>query len=221
MTLDPILRHSLFIAGTDTGVGKTWVAVRLLRALVGSGLRAAGMKPVAAGAVMTPAGLRNDDALALAGAGNVALPYETLNPYCLAQATSPHIAARNAAISIEIELITSKYALIAAKSDVIVVEGAGGWLAPVGDPALPGTSGPTMADVAAALALPVILVVGMRLGCISHALLTADSIRARGLQMAGWIANPIDAEFLPASAGYAAYVDALERRLPAPRLQVH
>lgn len=221
MTLDPVLRRSLFIAGTDTGVGKTWIATRLLRALAASGLRAAGMKPVAAGAVQTPAGLRNDDALALAGAGNVALPYETLNPYCLAQATSPHIAARNAAISIDIVEILSKYVLIASKSDVIVVEGAGGWLAPVGEPVVQGTTGPTMADVAAALALPVVLVVGMRLGCISHALLTADAIRARGLQLAGWIANPIDPEFLPASAGYTAYVDSLEQRLPAPRLQVH
>jgi dethiobiotin synthetase len=221
MTLDPVLRRSLFIAGTDTGVGKTWIATRLLRALAASGLRAAGMKPVAAGAVQTPAGLRNDDALALAGAGNVALPYETLNPYCLAQATSPHIAARNAEISIDIVEILSKYVLIASKSDVIVVEGAGGWLAPVGEPVVQGTTGPTMADVAAALALPVVLVVGMRLGCISHALLTADAIRARGLQLAGWIANPIDPEFLPASAGYTAYVDSLEQRLPAPRLQVH
>jgi dethiobiotin synthetase len=111
--------------------------------------------------------------------------------------------------------------VISAKSDVVVVEGAGGWLAPVGEPAVQGETGPTMADVAAALALPVVLVVGMRLGCISHALLTADSIRARGLQLAGWFANPIDAEFLPASAGYAAYVNALVQRLPAPRLQVH
>jgi dethiobiotin synthetase len=117
--------------------------------------------------------------------------------------------------------ILSKYVLIASKSDVIVVEGAGGWLAPVGEPVVQGTTGPTMADVAAALALPVVLVVGMRLGCISHALLTADAIRARGLQLAGWIANPIDPEFLPASAGYTAYVDSLEQRLPAPRLQVH
>jgi dethiobiotin synthetase len=221
MTLDPILRSSLFIAGTDTGVGKTWIAVRLLRALAASGLRASGMKPVAAGAMMTPAGLRNEDALQLAGAGNVALSYETLNPYCLVQATSPHIAARNASISIEIDKIVSRYAVISAKSDVVVVEGAGGWLAPVGEPAVQGETGPTMADVAAALALPVVLVVGMRLGCISHALLTADSIRARGLQLAGWFANPIDAEFLPASAGYAAYVNALAQRLPAPRLQVH
>jgi dethiobiotin synthetase len=214
MTLHPILRQSLFIAGTDTGVGKTWVATRLLQALAASGLRACGMKPVAAGAEATPGGLRNDDALALLGAGNVGIPYETLNPYCLADATSPHIAARNAAISIDIEQIKNRYALIVAKSDVVVVEGAGGWLAPIGDAT-------TMADVCAALGLPVLLVVGMRLGCISHALLTVDSIQARGLQLAGWIANPSSPEFLPGSAGYAAYVDALEQRLPAPRLQVH
>ncbi len=220
-TLDPLLRQSLFVAGTDTGVGKTWVATRLLQALAASGLRAAGMKPVAAGAVATPVGLRNDDALALAMAGNVELPYEALNPYCLAQATSPHIAAKNAAISIDISFIIRQYALISAKSDIVVVEGAGGWLAPIGDPVIGGSSGPTMADVAAALQLPVLLVVGMRLGCISHALLTADAIRARGLRLAGWCANPIAAEFLPGSAAYAGYLEALQQRLPAPRLQVH
>ncbi len=221
MTLHPILRQSLFVAGTDTGVGKTWVATRLLQALAASGLRAAGMKPVAAGAEATPDGLRNDDALALAAAGNVVIPYETLNPYCLAEATSPHIAAQNAGISIDIEVIVARYAMISSKSDVVVVEGAGGWLAPIGEPAAPGSTGPTMADVAAALGLPVLLVVGMRLGCISHALLTVDSIRARGLTVAGWIANPISPEFLPTSVASKAYVDALEQRLPAPRLQVH
>jgi dethiobiotin synthetase len=219
--LDPILRQSLFVAGTDTGVGKTWVATLLLQALAASGLRAAAMKPVAAGAVMTPTGLRNDDALALAAAGNVELPYEALNPYCLQQATSPHIAARNAGISIDLKLIIRQYAFIAAKSDIVVVEGAGGWLAPIGDPVPGATCGPTMADVALALQLPVLLVVGMRLGCISHALLTADAIRALGLQLAGWCANPIAAEFLPGSVAYADYVEALQQRLPAPRLQVH
>ncbi len=221
MTLHPLLRQDLFVAGTDTGVGKTWVATRLLRALAASGLRVAGMKPVAAGAEITPAGLRNDDALALAAAANVAIPYETLNPYCLMEPTSPHIAAKLAGISIDIEVIVARYATIVSKSDVVVVEGAGGWLAPVGDPAVRGSNGPTMADVAAALDLPVLLVVGMRLGCISHALLTAASIRDRGLHLAGWIANPISPEFLPASVAYKGYVDALEQRLPAPRLQVH
>jgi dethiobiotin synthetase len=214
MNLDPLLRQNLFVAGTDTGVGKTWVATRLLQALVASGLCVSGMKPVAAGSEMTPVGLRNDDALALAGAGNVAIPYEMLNPYCLAEATSPHIAAGHAAISIDIQLIVRRYVSILSKSDIVIVEGAGGWLAPIGKES-------TMADVAVALGLPVLLVVGMRLGCISHALLTADAIRARGLQLAGWIANPISVEFLPASVAYRDYLDALEQRLPAPRLQLH
>jgi len=221
MTLHPILRQSLFVAGTDTGVGKTWVAVRLLQALAASGLRVSGMKPVAAGSDVTPVGLRNDDALALAAAGNVPIPYETLNPYCLVDATSPHIAAKNAGISIDIEVIMARYSAIVSKSDAVIVEGAGGWLAPIADPTVPGSIGLTMADVAVALGLPVLLVVGMRLGCISHALLTAASIRERGLPLAGWIANPIIPEFLPASVAYKAYVDALEQRLPAPRLQVH
>ena len=209
------------MAGTDTGVGKTWVAIRLLQALAESGLRVSGMKPVAAGSDVTPVGLRNDDALALAAAGNVPIPYETLNPYCLVDATSPHIAAKNADISIDIGVIVARYSAIVSKSDAVIVEGAGGWLAPIADPTVPGSIGLTMADVAVALGLPVLLVVGMRLGCISHALLTAASIRERGLPLAGWIANPIIPEFLPASVAYKAYVDALEQRLPAPRLQVH
>jgi len=219
-TLDPRLRQSLFIAGTDTGVGKTWIATRLLQALVALGYRASGMKPVAAGAVDTPAGLRNDDALLLAAAGNVVVPYETLNPYCLRQATSPHIAAAEAGLSIDRVEIRTKFAQIASTSDFVVVEGAGGWLAPIGDPPQSGQAGPTMADIAEALGLPVLLVVGMRLGCISHALLTADAIRARQLTLAGWIANPIDPGLMPGSAGFSAYVDSLDRRLPAPRLQL-
>lgn len=220
ISLHPSLRQSLFIAGTDTGVGKTWIATRLLQSLVAEGYRAAGMKPVAAGAELTLAGLRNDDAMALAAAGNVALPYEMLNPYCLPQATSPSIAARSAGISIDIGVITDRFAGIIEKSDVIVVEGAGGWLAPIGDPLQSGLPGPTMADIAVGLGLPVLLVVGMRLGCISHALLTADAIRATGLELAGWIANPVDRDFLARADDFAAYVGALEQRLPSPRLQL-
>jgi dethiobiotin synthetase len=212
-TLDPRLRQSLFIAGTDTGVGKTWIATRLLRALVDTGARAAGMKPVAAGAITTAAGLRNDDALMLAAAGNVEIPYTTLNPYCLRQATSPDIAAAAEGVSIDRVAITREFARIASASRFVVVEGAGGWLAPIGD-------AETMADIAGDLQLPVLLVVGMRLGCISHALLTADAIRARQLAVAGWIANPVEPGFMPGSADFATYVDALERRLPAPRLQL-
>lgn len=211
--LHPALRQSLFLAGTDTAVGKTTVAVALLRALARLGLRAAGMKPVAAGATMTSHGWRNDDALDLAAAGNVQLPYEWLNPYCLPAATSPHLAAIEAGVSIELPAISSAFEHIKSRSDVIVVEGAGGWLVPI----TPGTAhspGQTMQDVARMLGLPVVLVVGLRLGCLNHALLTAEAIDRAGLLLAGWIANPIDADFTEAGR----YVDSLVMRLNAPLL---
>lgn len=212
--LRPELRQSLFIAGTDTGVGKTWVAVRLLRALSAAGSRAAGMKPVAAGAEMTPSGLRNADALALMEAASVELPYEMVNPHCFARATSPHLAAATAGKVVDIDIVRRAYRQIQALSDVIVVEGAGGWLAPIGSPASDGTAGPTMQDVALALRLPVVLVVGLRLGCINHALLTAAAVRRSGLELAGWIANPVDSTFPDGDE----YVESLRLRLPGPLL---
>ena len=198
------IAHSVFVAGTDTGVGKTHVAVALLRRLAAAGTIAAGMKPVAAGADFTAAGLRNDDAVALAGAAGVALPYEFVNPVCLPLATSPHLAARAAAQRIDIAAIVRAYAALAARADVVVVEGAGGWLAPIGDRE-------TMQDVAVALGLPVLLVVGLRLGCINHAVLTADAIRRSGLDLAAWIANPIDPQF---AATAADTIEAIAERLP-------
>lgn len=212
--MNPGLQRSLFIAGTDTGVGKTWVAVRLLNALVAAGHRAAGMKPVAAGADMTSHGLRNDDALDLAAAGNVRLDYQLTNPVCLPDATSPHLAARGSAAPIDIAAILSAFDVIRAQSDVIIVEGAGGWLAPIGEPARPGEPGPTMQDIALALGLPVVLVVGMKLGCLNHALLTADAIRRSGLPLLGWIANPVD----PAFPDLDRYCESLQVRLPEPLL---
>ena len=166
--------QGFFITGTDTGVGKTRVAVALARALVARGLRTAVMKPVAAGVIDTPAGPRNDDAVELLGASNVAAAYEDVNPWLLATPASPHLAARAAGVSIRHETILASYWRLAAISDVLIVEGAGGWLAPI-------SATETMADVAEKLALPVILVVGMRLGCLNHALLTREAIRARGL----------------------------------------
>lgn len=211
--LHPALRQSLFITGTDTGVGKTTVSVLLLRALVRSGLRAAGMKPVAAGATMTSHGWRNDDALDLAAAGNVDIPYAWLNPYCLPAATAPHIAACAAGTSIELAPIEAAFANIRTRSDVIIVEGAGGWLVPLADAARQD-QGQTMQDVAQLLQLPVVLVVGLRLGALNHALLTADAIRRSGLPFAGWIANAIDPQFSDGEG----YVEYLTRRLAAPLL---
>lgn len=212
--LHPSLRQSLFLAGTDTGVGKTWVATRLLEAHVTAGRRAAGMKPVAAGAEMTSHGWRNDDALDLAAAGNVHLPYEITNPCCFPDATAPHLAARRALSAVDIGVIRSVFDRIQRETDVIVVEGAGGWLAPIAAPFCRGEVGPTMADVARALGLPVVLVVGLRLGCLNHALLTAEAIQRSGLPFAGWIANPLD----PAFADVADYVESLADRLPGPLL---
>lgn len=209
--LHPALRQSLFIAGTDTGVGKTTVTVALLRALARTGIRAAGMKPVAAGAAMTSHGWRNDDALNLAAAGNVQLPYDWLNPVCLEAATSPHLAAASAGVTVEIPPIMAAFERIKTRSDVILVEGAGGWFAPIG-PGAPGDERQTMQDVAQALGLPVVLVVGLRLGCLNHALLTAAAIVRAGLPMAGWIANPIDPDFVEVES----YIDSLATRLVAP-----
>jgi dethiobiotin synthetase len=212
--MHPLLQQSLFIAGTDTGIGKTWVATRLLAALAAAGYRAAGMKPVAAGADLTSHGLRNDDALDLAAAGNVPLPYELTNPQCLPEATSPHLAARSTGVTIDLEPIRSALEQIQVRSELIIAEGAGGWFAPIGEPPQPGETGPTMQDVALALRLPVVLVVGIRLGCLNHALLTADAIRRSGLPLLGWIANPADVNFTDGDR----YCESLRLRLPEPML---
>ena len=179
---------ALFVTGTDTGVGKTVISAALTQALVARGLRVAVMKPVASGSDPTPAGLRNSDAVTLMAAANVPAPYEVVNPYCFLPPVSPHIAAREAGVTIDLTLLRSRFDSLASVSDYVVVEGAGGWLAPISDAA-------TMADLAAALSLPVLLVVGMRLGCLNHALLTFESLTTRGVRFAGWIANAIDPHF--------------------------
>ncbi len=199
-------KWNVFITGTDTGVGKTHVSLALIRGLVRDGRRVAAMKPVAAGAmpaagpasgtdaaahtvaIRQSGGLRNDDALLLAAAANVVVPYETLNPYCLGPPVSPHIAAEEAGITIDPVLIRREFDKLARQADCVVVEGAGGWLAPI-------SRTQTMADVALALELPVILVVGLRLGCLNHALLTVRAVRASGLNLVHWIANAIEPQF--------------------------
>lgn len=201
--------RGLFVTGTDTGVGKTAIAVALVRGLVAQGLRVAVMKPIASGSEHTPEGLRNDDALKLIGASNVAAAYESVNPYCFEPPISPHIAANEAGVDVDLGQIARKFISLAASADFIVVEGAGGWLAPI-------TDRETMADLAATLALPILLVVGLRLGCINHASLTKHAIESRGLRFAGWIANGID----PVLARRAENLEALERALAQPPLAV-
>ena len=201
--------QGFFITGTDTGVGKTLVAVALTRAFVSRGFRTAVMKPVAAGTIDTPDGPRNDDAVELLGASNVAAAYEDVNPWLLATPASPHLAARAQGVSIRHETILASYWRLASMSDVLIVEGAGGWLAPI-------SATETMADVAEKLALPVILAVGMRLGCLNHALLTREAIRARGLTFGGWIANKLATE-MPLCA---ANIETLTSRFRTPPLGV-
>jgi len=197
--------RSLFITGTDTGVGKTVVAAALIRALVREGLRVAAMKPVAAGAELTAHGLRNADALLLAGAANVTVEYERVNPYCFAPPIAPHIAAHEAGSVIDTALLRECFEELADRSDCVVVEGAGGWLAPI-------SATQTMADVAAALALPVVLVVALKLGCLNHALLSARALASYNARLAGWIGNCVEPAFDRAADNIAD----LTLRLQAP-----
>ena len=158
-----------FITGTDTGAGKTVVSLALMHALQVQGKSVAGMKPVSAGCITTETGLRNDDAVQLQNASSVKLSYDVVNPYAYEPAIAPHIAAQAIGEHIALDKITTCYRQIASEVDIVIVEGAGGWLVPINDRE-------TMADIARQLGLPVILVVGMRLGCLNHALLTAESI---------------------------------------------
>ena len=197
----------VFITGTDTGVGKTRVATGLCQAYADLGRRVAAMKPVSAGCSMTPAGLSNADALALGDAATVRCSYSDLNPYAFEAPIAPHIAAADAGVDIDLEVLDRAYRRLAAESDVVVVEGAGGFLVPVGPAA-------SLADLAVMWQLDVVLVVGLRLGCLNHALLTLEAIERRGLRLAGWVGNAIEAQF----PRRAENLDALGARLGAPCL---
>lgn len=175
--------RGLFVTGTDTGVGKTHVAAALLAGLRVAGVRAIGMKPVAAG--IDPGAAMNADVAALAAADGVDVPLEDRNPYAFASAIAPHLAARDAGTAIDVAVIEAAYRRLAARAEVVVVEGAGGALVPL-------RAGADMLDLAGRLGTPVLLVVGVRLGCLNHAALTLHAIRARRLGLAGWIANRID-----------------------------
>jgi len=209
LELRPEQQQALFITGTDTGVGKTEVTLGLMAALQRRGFSVLGMKPVAAGCELTADGPRNDDALRIQAQGSTRLDYARINPYAFAPAIAPHIAAAQVGIEMQIEPIQRAFDDLAAEADWILVEGAGGWRVPLG-PAL------TLADLAKVLGLPVVLVVGLRLGCLNHALLSAESIQAAGLRLAGWVGNRID----PAMAAVEENLASLRERLPAPCLGV-
>ena len=178
-----------FVVGTDTGIGKTHAACALLHALARRHPRVCGMKPIAAGGVRTADGFSNEDSIAHRAASTVRVPPELDNPILLPEPLSPHIAAAHAGTPISIDTVLQAVAQLRTRTDALVVEGAGGFLVPLSETQ-------TGADLAVALQLPLVLVVGMRLGCLNHALLTAEAIRARGLVLAGWIANRVDPDFL-------------------------
>jgi dethiobiotin synthetase len=196
-----------FITGTDTGVGKTLAATALLIALQHHHSRVAGMKPIAAGATIHQGRWENPDVVALRAASSVRVPADLDNPVLLPDPLSPHIAAQRAGTRIDIAEIVNRYRCLADHADFVAVEGAGGFHVPL-------TQTETGADLAAALGLPVVLVVGLRLGCLNHALLTAEAVHARGLELAGWIANRID----PAMQAQEDNITYLKARLHGPLL---
>lgn len=176
---------ALYVTGTDTGIGKTMASTALLHVLRRQGHTAVGMKPVASGCEHTPQGWRNEDALALQAASAPQPDYATLNPYALPAPLAPELAAADVGVTLSLEPIAQAFAQLRAQAEVVVVEGVGGWAAPL-------SADLDQADLVRALKLPVVLVVGIRLGCINHARLSAAAIAADGLDCIGWIANEVD-----------------------------
>lgn len=197
--------HSFYVTGTDTGIGKTVTSAALLHALRARGLRAVGMKPVASGCGQVDGQWRNEDAEALLAASDPRPAYADLNPYALPQPLAPEIAAREAGVEIALAPIQAAHARLCAQADAVVVEGVGGWLAPL-------SATLDQADLVRALQLPVVMVVGLRLGCLNHARLTAQAIAAAGAPLLGWVANEVD----PAMARIDENFALLQARLDAP-----
>jgi dethiobiotin synthetase len=203
------MTRGVFITGTDTGIGKTTASCALLHALRARSLRATGMKPVASGCERTPDGWRNDDALRLLAASDPQPDYALVNPYALPAPTAPELAAADVHVNVELEPLRVAFDALAAQCDIVVAEGVGGWAAPL-------SAQLDQAELVRVLELPVILVVGLRLGCISHARLTARAIRGDGLRLLGWIGSEVD----PAFERREETVAILDRAIPAPRLGV-
>ena len=205
--MNPAKKQAYFVTGTDTGVGKTFISSLLVRQFARRGLRSVGMKPVASGCECVDGRLVSEDAAQLLAASNVGLSIDDINPYAFEPAIAPHIAAQQAGMRIDLDHIQTVFERLQAQVDVVIVEGAGGFYVPLDEQH-------DMADLAVKLGFPVILVVGMRLGCINHALLTAEAIRQRGLTLAGWVANQVD----PGMAMLEENLQTLRQRMPAPYL---
>jgi len=201
------MKQAYFITATDTDAGKTYIASALVRHFAQQGLKSVGMKPIAAGCEWVDGKLQNSDVHQLTQASNVDAPLSLINPYTFQPPIAPHIAARQVGVEIALDKIQQAFVQLSQLADVVIVEGAGGFLVPLNDTQ-------TMADLAASLNIPVILVVGMRLGCINHALLSVQAIQASGLTLAGWVANQID----PNMAMLAENIQTLKQRINAPCL---
>lgn len=199
----------IFVTGTDTGIGKTVVSLGLMQSLQDRGLSVAGMKPVASGCEPTAGGLRNDDALRLQRQSSIALDYDAVNPYALEPPIAPHLAARAAGVNIDIGYIHDIYQSLACRVECVVVEGVGGWRVPLNDRE-------EVADLAIRLGLDICLVVGMRLGCLNHALLTATAIEASGCSLTGWVANQLP----PLMDSAEANINTLKNKLSSPLMGV-
>jgi dethiobiotin synthetase len=201
--------QGFFITGTDTGCGKTAITLGLMHRLQQAGKRVLGMKPIASGAEMSSSGLRNEDALNIQAQGSIELPYEQVNPFAYAPPIAPHLAAEAAAEPIEMERIGEIFHQLSEQTDVILVEGVGGWSVPLSE-------SESLGDLARRLDLPVIMVVGLRLGCINHALMTEACIGLSGCRLAGWVGNLVE----PDMAAQSGNIDSLRTRLSAPCLGV-
>ncbi|ELV8625921.1 ATP-dependent dethiobiotin synthetase BioD [Vibrio cidicii] len=201
------MSRAFFVAGTDTDVGKTVASKAILHALAAREIKTIGYKPVAAGSEKTAEGWRNSDALHLQAAATVDVAYEDVNPYALELPASPHIAAKHEQVTIDYALLSDKLAQHKQNADVVLVEGAGGWRVPISDEE-------SLSTWVQQEQLPVILVVGIKLGCLSHALLTAEVIKSDGLNLIGWVANRVN----PGTEHYADIIEMLEMRLAVPKL---
>jgi dethiobiotin synthetase len=204
------MSKGLFITGTDTGCGKTGITLGLMQALQQRGEQVLGMKPVASGAESTSEGLRNEDALSIQLQGSCELPYDWINPFAYAPPIAPHLAAESTGRPINLSLIAEAYERLAGMADWVIVEGVGGWSVPL------DAERATLADLALELALPVVMVVGLRLGCVNHALLTQAAIRQSGAELLGWVANQVE----PNMASFEGNLRTLRERLSVPCLGV-
>jgi dethiobiotin synthetase len=206
------MKAAYFVTGTDTGIGKTHVACKLIQDYVAQGYKVIGMKPVAAGEDFVNGEWVNDDVLKLEAASNVSAPRALVNPYSFKEPIAPHIAAEKAGVEINISVIKQAFDALSQLADIVIVEGAGGFLVPLNS--APLNTEKTMADLALALNIPIILVIGMRLGCINHSLLTVEAITARNLTLHGWVANQIEPKMPMLAENEATLVQTIQ----APKL---